>query len=69
MLANLKQINIVSHIFMCHILVTMLKTWSELSRVKLYRNYLKGNKDYFELAEGLSYLGFDLTKGKIIVSV
>ena len=46
-----------------------LVTWFELSRVKLYRNYLKGNKDYFELAEGLSYLGFDLTKGKIIVSV
>ena len=55
------------HIFFltCHVLVT----WFELSRVKLYRNYLKGNKDYFELAEGLSYLGFDLTKGKIIVSV
>ena len=47
----------------------MLVTWFELSRVKLYKNYLKGNKDYFELAEGLSYLGFDLTKGKIIVSV
>ena len=56
------------HVFFlltCHVLVT----WFELSRVKLYRNYLKGNKDYFELAEGLSYLGFDLTKGKIIVSV
>ena len=52
MLVNLKQINIVSHIFMCHILVTMLKTWSELSRVKLYRNYLKGNKNFFELAGG-----------------
>ena len=56
------------HVFFfltCHVLVK----WFELSRVKLYRNYLKGNKDYFELAEGLSYLGFELTKGKIIVSV
>ena len=25
-----------------------LKTWFELSRVKLYRNDLKGNKNYFE---------------------
>ena len=24
-----------------------LKTWFELSRVKLYRNDLKGNKNYF----------------------
>ena len=47
----------------------MLITWFELSRVKLYKNYLKGNKDYFELAEGLSYLGFELTRGKIIVSI
>ena len=27
----------------------VLKTWFELSRVKLYRNNLKGNKNYFEL--------------------
>ena len=56
------------HVFFfltCHVLIT----WFKLSRVKLYRNYLKGNKVYFELAEGLSYLGFELTKGKIIVSV
>ena len=26
-----------------------LKTWLELSRVKLYRNDLRGNKNYFEL--------------------
>ena len=26
-------------------------TWFELSRVELYRNDLKGNKNYFELAE------------------
>ena len=31
------------------------KTWSELSRVKLYRNDLKENKNYFELAGGSSY--------------
>ena len=30
-------------------LVTRCKTWFELSRVKLYRNDLKGNKNYFEL--------------------
>ena len=55
------------HVFFltCHMLIT----WFELSRVKLYKNYLKGNKDYFELAEGLSYLGFELTRGKIIVSI
>ena len=33
-----------------------LKTWSE-SRVKLYRNDLKENKNYFELAGGSSYGG------------
>ena len=27
-----------------------LKEWFELSRVKLYRNDLKENKNYFELA-------------------
>ena len=41
----------------CH----ALKTWFELSRVKLSRNDLRGNKNYFELAggsltEGSSYL-------------
>ena len=34
-----------------------LKTSSELSRVKLYRNDLKKNKNYFELAGGSSYGG------------
>ena len=28
----------------------MFITWFELSRVKLYRNDLKGNENYFELA-------------------
>jgi len=35
----------------CHTLIT----WFELSRVTLYRNDLKGNKNYVELAEGSSY--------------
>ena len=38
----------------------MFKTWFELLRVKLYRNDLKGNKNYFKLAGGLSYQGFKL---------
>ena len=37
-----------------------VKTWFELLRVKLYRKDMKGNKDYFKLAEGLSYQGFKL---------
>ena len=35
----------------CHALLT----WFKLSRVKLYRNDLKGNKNYFTLAGGSSY--------------
>ena len=35
----------------------VLKTMFELSRIKLHRNDLKGNKNYFELAEGSSYRG------------
>ena len=34
----------------------------ELSRVKLYRNDLKGNKNYFELAGGSSYRGCELPR-------
>ena len=41
------------------------KTWFELSRVKLYRNDLKGNKKYFELAGGSNYPGFELSKVKL----
>ena len=37
--------------------------WFELSRVKLCRNVLKGNKNYFELAGGSSYRGFDSKRG------
>ena len=33
----------------------MLKTWFELSRVKVYRNDLRGNENYFELGGGSSY--------------
>ena len=45
----------------CHMLIT----WFELSRVKLYRNDLKENKDYFELAGGSSYQGFELPRVKL----
>ena len=41
----------------CH----ALKMWFELLRVKLYRYDLRGNINYFELAEGLSYRGFALS--------
>ena len=41
------------------------KTWFKLLRVKLYRNDLKGNKNYFELAGGSSYLGFKLLRVKL----
>ena len=34
-----------------------LKAWFGLSRVKLCRNDLKGNKNYFEFAGGSSYHG------------
>ena len=39
--------------------------WLELSREKLYRNELKGNKNYFELARGSSYRGFKLPRVKL----
>ena len=39
----------------CH----ALKTRFELSRVKLYRNDLKGNKNYFEFNSGR----FELSRG------
>ena len=35
----------------CHALLT----WFKLSRVTLYRNDLKGNKNYFKLVGGSSY--------------
>ena len=40
-------------------LCQVLKTWFGLSRVNLYRNDQKGNKNYFELAGGSSYQGFE----------
>ena len=42
----------------------MLKTWFEYWRVRLCRNDLKGNKNYFELAGGLSYQEFELPRVK-----
>ena len=42
-----------------------LKTWFELLRVKLYRNDLRENKNYFELVEGSSYRGFELPRVKL----
>ena len=40
----------------CH----ALEAWFEL-----YRNHLKGNKNYFELAGGSSYRGFALQRVKL----
>ena len=42
-----------------------LKAWFELSWVNLYRDDLKGNKNYFELAGGPSYRGFELPRVKL----
>ena len=41
------------------------KTWFELSRVKLYRNDLRRNKNYFELTGDSSYRGFELPRRKL----
>ena len=40
-----------------------LKTWFELSRVKLYRNDARENNNYFELSR------VRVTEGKITVNV
>ena len=42
-----------------------LKTWFELLRVNLHRSELRGNKNYFELAGGSSYRGFELPRIKL----
>ena len=39
--------------------------WFELSRVKLYINDLKENKDYFDVAGGSSYGEFELPRVKL----
>ena len=39
-----------------------LKSWFQLSRVKLYRNDQRGNKNYFESAGGSSYRGQNYSK-------
>ena len=49
------------------IIIKGLKTWFELSRVKLselYRNDLRRNKN-FKLAGDLSYRGFELPRVKL----
>ena len=43
--------------------ILALKTRFELSRVKLHKNDLRENKNYFELAWGSSYRGFELFEG------
>ena len=45
--------------------VHVLISWFELSKVKLYRNDLKGHKNYFELAGSSSYRGFELLRVKL----
>ena len=48
----------------CH----ALKTWFELSRVKLYRNGPEGNKNYFDRVSGRFELSrVRITKGKCIM--
>ena len=42
----------------------VLKTWLEVSRVKLYRNNLEGNKNYW-----FKLLRARVTKGKITVNI
>ena len=47
-----------------------LKAWFKLSRVKLYRNYLKRNENYFELTGSRFELSrVRVTEGKTIVDV
>ena len=44
----------------------VLEAWFELSsQVNLCRNDLRGKKNYFELAGGLSYRGFELLRVKL----
>ena len=47
-----------------------LKAWFKLSRVNLYRNYLKGNENYFELTGSKFELSrVRVTEGKTIVDL
>ena len=55
----------VHRFFFCLTCHDLLKTWFELLRVKLYTNNLKGNKNYFELAGGSSYRGFELLRVRL----
>ena len=45
-----------------HFFLSTSYVWFELSRVKLYRNDVKGNQNYFELAGGSSYRGYRYSK-------
>ena len=49
----------------CHTLIT----WFELSRVKLYRNELKGNKKLLRVSTRFELLRVLVTEGKITVNV
>ena len=52
-------------VFFFQLAMRFNKVWFELSRVKLYWNDLKGNKNYFELRIGLRYRGFELLRVKL----
>ena len=39
----------------------LAKNMVQVIGLKLYRNDLKGNKNYFQLLGGLSYRGFEMT--------
>ena len=58
-----------STLFFFRLYKRLNKTWFELSRVNLYRNDLRGNKNYFELAGGSSYREVRVTEGKTTVNV
>ena len=64
----LKQIQCFGLQYIFHPTCYALKTWFDLSRVKVYRNDLVQN--YFELTGSSSYRGFEsVTEGKITVNV
>ena len=49
------------HSFFSWLYIKALKTRFELSRVNLYRNDLRRNKNYFELERSSTYWGFELS--------
>ena len=54
-----------STLFFPDFLRVSAQKWFELSVVKLYKDDLRGNKNYFELAGGSSYRGFKLQRVKL----